>query len=324
MTDIKQQAIATVRGITKEQAGTLAMHNIDPNRFQQVAVEALLSNPAIKSCNANSLRVALRRACQDGLVPNGKEACLIPKGSGDVDYMPMVGGICKMAHRYLKATITSGHVRAGEEDNIKITQTTQGDDVVEIRSSFRKQGDPNRIVGAWALIKVPGQDAFCHIFWEEDIKRARARSSVKSPSGPWGTWTGRMAEKAVVKSAVRKALNMFPSILTEGERDTMERSLDADIEEQAVEDVIEPEAEIIEEAEFTEEPVEAEPEPEPKPKPKAKPKPKKEEPPVADVPWDYEDIADEFESENPAPPEPAKKPTLRKPKASVQKPFDLE
>ena len=246
ITNRKQQAISLVENVAKEQATTLAMHNLDVNRFKSVAVEALLSNPNIGKCEPVSLMRAMRSACQDGLVPNGKEACFIPKKTGDVQYLPMLGGICKIAHRVLGATIESGHIREGEEDTIEINQPSQGHHTVNVKPSFKKKA-VGEVVGAWALVRVKNQHDFVHIFYHNDIENARKASNMRYPGGPWDLWTGRMAEKAVVKSAVRKVLNMYPGLVGERTQDILENMLDADVEEaEIVEEEVMQEAEIAE------------------------------------------------------------------------------
>jgi len=205
----KEQTLDLAKKVAQEQAHTLAMHRIDPGMFRDTLVEALVNNPNILKANQGDLARALRQSCQDGMLPNGREAAIIVNRDGSVRFLAMRDGVCKMAHRLLRATIKSGFVRAGQQ--VEVVQRTDGDDSVQVNVNFGEEVS-EEIVGAWCWVKVPGQDAFVHIFRKDDIRNARAASNVKSAGGPWDVWTGRMAEKAVVKSAIRKALYMYPDV----------------------------------------------------------------------------------------------------------------
>ena len=207
-----KQAIANVKKqvelISTEQIATLTSHGIDKDKFSLVVAEALITNPNIINANQTELARSLRQCCQDGLIPNGREAVITVNKHGGVQYLAMRDGYCKIIHRLLGASIESGYVTKGQ--NVRIKKQAGYDDTVEIDFDFGA-AESDDIIGAWCWLKVPNQPAFVHTFTKSDIEKAQAASRVKG-DGPWKLWKGRMAEKAVVKSAMRKAVYMFPTL----------------------------------------------------------------------------------------------------------------
>ena len=68
--------------------------HITPERFARVAVMALQKNPKLLDSDRQSLYQAIQACAQDGLIPDGREAALVPYGD-KVQYLPMIGGILK-------------------------------------------------------------------------------------------------------------------------------------------------------------------------------------------------------------------------------------
>jgi recombination protein RecT len=74
-------------------AASLPKH-IPADRFIAVAQTALINAPHLAGLDRQSLYQAFMQAAQDGLMPDGREAAIIPF-AGKAKYSPMVGGICK-------------------------------------------------------------------------------------------------------------------------------------------------------------------------------------------------------------------------------------
>ena len=68
--------------------------HITPEKFQRVAMTALLHNPDLKDCSVPSVMTSLLKCAQDGLLPDNREAALV-KFAGNAQYMPMVYGLIK-------------------------------------------------------------------------------------------------------------------------------------------------------------------------------------------------------------------------------------
>ena len=258
----KSNLLALPERITKEQKATLALRGLHPAVFQETLTEAILNNPKIPRANYESLTRALRECCQSGMLPNGRDSALIVNGDGSVKYLQMRDGIAKLFHRLAKGSeIRSNYVRDGESVTVT-TDSVEGD---RVTTSVDFGAELGEVIGSWCVITVPGYKPFAHVFDRNDIAAARAASSVKGQGGPWDKWTGRMAEKAVVKSAVRKALYMFDFENTVARDDVIEILNTDDRNE------VEEESVIIEHQEK-----EPEVAPAPVQKKKAKPKPKAE------------------------------------------------
>ena len=257
--DKKNNLLALPEKITQEQKTTLALRGLHPAVFQETLTEAILNNPKIPKANYESLARALRECCQSGMLPNGRDSALIVNGDGSVKYLQMRDGIAKLFHRLAKGSeIRSNYVREGET----VTVTTDSVDGDRVSTNIDFGAELGEVIGAWCVITVPGYKPFAHVFDRNDIASARAASSVRGQGGPWDKWTGRMAEKAVVKSAVRKALYMFDFEAVA--RDDAIEILNADDKNE-----VEEEAVIIEHQE-------KEPEVKPAPVQKKKAKPKAE------------------------------------------------
>lgn len=82
---------------------------IDPERFTRVAMTAIQSAPTLLNQNRESLFGACIKAAQDGLLPDGKEAALVPF-KGQVQYMPMLAGILKKVRNSGELLTISAHV----------------------------------------------------------------------------------------------------------------------------------------------------------------------------------------------------------------------
>ena len=281
----KKQTLALADKIANEQSQTLAMHGLNPADFKGTMVEALVSNPAVINADPGGLTRALRVCCQRGVLPNGWESAIIVNRDGSVRNEIMRDGWAKIAHRVLGATITSGFVTAGQD--IEIIHDTKEGDSVRTKTTFGKRTkEEQEVIGSWCRIEVKGYPAYVHVFHQEDIEKAQAASAVKSDKGPWSQWKGRMAEKAVVKSCVKKALYMFPRLDTKSESEIRAIMDDDDRETLETEVIIDqPEAEVIEVEEVKPEPKAEKPKAAPRKrqtKPKATAKKAKPKPAPAD------------------------------------------
>lgn len=70
--------------------------NVSIDAFRNAAIVAVQDNPSILSCSPDSVFKAIRRLAGAGLVPDGREAAIVPF-KGQAQAMPMVGGLRKIA-----------------------------------------------------------------------------------------------------------------------------------------------------------------------------------------------------------------------------------
>ena len=65
-------------------------------KFIRVAQTAIRQNPSLALLDRQSLYAAFHKCAADGLIPDGREAAIVPFGQ-TATYMPMIQGICKKA-----------------------------------------------------------------------------------------------------------------------------------------------------------------------------------------------------------------------------------
>jgi RecT family len=87
--------------------------HIPPARFMRVVMTAVQNNPKLLKCTRQSFFNACMKCAQDGLLPDGREAALVPFAEDDdgkakadlAQYMPMVAGIRKKVRNSACCTI---------------------------------------------------------------------------------------------------------------------------------------------------------------------------------------------------------------------------
>ena len=68
--------------------------HISSEKFIQVVVTAVQNNPGLLTLDRQSLYLSCIKCAQDGLLPDGQEAALVPR-KGKVAYTPMIEGVLK-------------------------------------------------------------------------------------------------------------------------------------------------------------------------------------------------------------------------------------
>lgn len=207
LTEKKVYANSLVK-LVKEVEDLLYAVGVEPAEYAAGLKATFLANSklyedALKHPQHFSL--AIRQCASAGLLPDGKEAALVPFKS-KLSFMPMVGGYLRIAAR-LGLKVKHGIVRAGDNFSVKVlTHATDDnpdmDDVVVHEQNYFSQDGKRDIIGAWAWVKDGNQPAMARVFTMEEINQARAASAA-GKDGPWVTWPQRMAEKTVIKSLLK-------------------------------------------------------------------------------------------------------------------------
>ena len=197
----------------RSSAITLAQYGMDPDLFAEVTCEALLANPDIMNCTEESIAKALRAACQDGLVPNGREAAIWvsrdrQQGTDQATYLPMKEGMARLAWESLQAELHTGVIREGDE--VLVAQGAGIMQNIEIkRDPFReKEGE---VKGCYLWCHLPFEKYPRLVLWrKEDIDRRRAASRTKS-GGPWETWYAEKAQTSICNHFLRSIRHLITS-----------------------------------------------------------------------------------------------------------------
>jgi recombination protein RecT len=193
-----QELVWRVRGDEFKQQMALALpEGISADRFIRATVTALMANPDLATqASHDSIFTALLRSAQDGLVPDGREAALVVY-SGKAQYLPMVGGLRKIA---------------GEHGWALVTEVAKQGDVFEYELGLepklrhvpaRPGVDRGQTIAAYCVASHPSGHRFVEVMLINELEQIRA-TSKKPTSGPWKDWTDRMYEKTVGKRAFAK------------------------------------------------------------------------------------------------------------------------
>lgn len=232
-----------------EFVGSLPSH-ISFEKFQRTIATAALTNATLLTCDRQSLLVSASKAAQDGLLPDGREAALVPfkvnkKVDGQwqsywaVQYMPMVYGL-------RKKILQSGEVVSLETGVVYRAELEAGHFIFEVglEPPIRhrpkldltdEQMHDDEIVAAYSIARL--KNATGEPYWSVEVMRRAEINKVRetsqtgatrdkkgnprTASGPWVDWFGEMAKKTVLRRH-SKTLPMSGDILDAIERDDEE------------------------------------------------------------------------------------------------------
>lgn len=185
-------------------AGELDMlpANVSFEAFRNAAVVAITDNPGILQCNNESIFKAIRRLAAAGLVPDGREAAIVPF-KGQAQAMPMVYGLIKVARNSGEiSSIWAEVVRGDEEFRISM---------VNGERKFEHDYDPltrtGEVKGAYAVAKLKDGMIEVEAMGRTDIEKRRKASANQrdaNPTGIWGQWYEEMAKKTVIRALVKR------------------------------------------------------------------------------------------------------------------------
>lgn len=172
---------------------TAALPNhIKQEKFQRVVMTSLNQNPDLLGCDRLSLFNSCVKCAQDGLLPDGREAALVPF-KGQVQYMPMVYGLIKRTRQSGELASLSAHV-VYENDHFDYAL---GDDE-RIDHKPHMGADRGQIIAAYAIAKLKDGTVQREVMTKAEIEEVRNVSRAKN-AGPWSQWYGEMARKTVVR-----------------------------------------------------------------------------------------------------------------------------
>ena len=190
-------------------AGELALPStVSQDAFKNAAIVAVQDNPHILRCEPASVMKAIRTLAGAGLVPDGREAAIVPfKGSAQA--MPMVSGLVKVARNSGKITaLWADVVYEGETLDIWIEDgERKWNHVQEDGSRIDAMSRGGSIRGAYAVAKLTdGSVDFQPMSFDEIEKRRRASANQKGPkpTGIWEQWYEEMAKKTVIRNLCKR------------------------------------------------------------------------------------------------------------------------
>lgn len=185
-------------------AGELDMlpDNVSFEAFRNAAVVAITDNPAILQCSRESVFKSIRRLAAAGLVPDGREAAIVPF-KGQAQAMPMVYGLIKVARNSGEISSIWAEVVRGEE-TFTIAMTDGERHFDHKYDPLNRSGD---VKGAYAVAKLKDGTIEVEAMGRDDIEKRRKASANQrepNPSGIWGQWYDEMAKKTVIRALVKR------------------------------------------------------------------------------------------------------------------------
>jgi recombination protein RecT len=163
-------------------------------RFFRVVLTAVQINPDLLACDRPSLFNSALRCAQDGLLPDGREAALVPFKT-KVQYLPMYQGLLKRFRNSGQFRwITAGIVYEGELYEHFIDETGE---------RFKHvPGDDNTgkaIKRIYAIATTKDGGSFIADLSMAEVNKRRAMSRATREDAPWKQWPDEMMKKTAIR-----------------------------------------------------------------------------------------------------------------------------
>lgn len=175
------------------------------DRLKSVFLIAVQQNPDILKCTEESLRREISKCAADGLVPDSKEAVILPyKNSNGIylaNYQPMVMGIIKrMKELGGVFSIACSVVHKNDEF---IYDEADPDALSHKPDRFASIEERGAIIGGYAVFR----DNLRRVMHTEVMTMAdfeAVRKASKAPNSPaWTTWPTEMYRKSVLRRGAK-------------------------------------------------------------------------------------------------------------------------
>lgn len=197
--------------------------NVSVDAFRNAAIVAVQDNPKILACDQGSVFKSIRKLAAAGLVPDGREAALVPfKTKIDGNYvdvcqaMPMVFGLVKMARRSGEISDIRAHiVYQAEVDQGKFSYVIGDTETLTHHPILF--GEKGAAVGCYAIAEL--KDGSIIREWMDAaqidvVRRAGASQKIfergsapkvsETPVGIWKDWWDQMWKKTVIRRLCKR------------------------------------------------------------------------------------------------------------------------
>ena len=211
MSEIKQLSPVdalrnSILNMTSQFQAALPKH-ITPDKFVRVIMTAVTTNPKLVQADRSSFFAACLKAASDGLLPDGKEAALVPfnvKGGGvSINYIPMISGILKkIRNSGLVSSIGANLVF--QNDKFSYYVDDKGPHFNhEPADPF---GDAGDIRGVYAYATLQDGSSYFEPMSMKDIEAIKETSKSKD----FGPWSGKFEGEMMKKTAIRRLAKRLP------------------------------------------------------------------------------------------------------------------
>lgn len=167
-------------------------------KFVRVASTAIRNNPNLADpakVDRLSLYAAFHRCAQTGLVPDGREAAIVPF-KGKAQFMPMVSGLCKLARN-------SGEIKTINAQIVYKNDSYEHwiDESGEHFKHVPARGDRGDVSLVYAFCQTKDDGVFF-----EELNMADIDAIQKMSRADDGPWKGPFRTEMMRKSAIRRLL----------------------------------------------------------------------------------------------------------------------
>lgn len=195
-----------------EELASLLPSTVTLDAFRNVAIIAVKKNPDLLKCDRRSLHNQITAAAIDGLIPDGKEAVILPQKEKVKDeegkdkwvmaarYQPMTHGIRKRA-RELDGIIIDAKVVCKND----AFECEEGDSPFIKHKPTPLDQDPGQMIGAYAIFRKG--DSILH---REILRQAHVMAIKAISKQPDGLMWTKFEEEAWRKSAIRRGIKTVP------------------------------------------------------------------------------------------------------------------
>ena len=175
---------------------------LTPERFTRVALTAIVKNPKLLECNRESVLLALYKAAELGLEPDGRRAHLIPYKQE-----------CQLIIDYkgkVELALRSGSVSTIHADAVCDKGAFEYDRGELKKHTIDFRSDRGAPYAYYCLVRMKDGTEICAVMSIKEIELVRKRSKAAN-SGPWVTDFDEMAKKTVFHR-VSKWLVLSPEL----------------------------------------------------------------------------------------------------------------
>lgn len=190
--------------IMKEQFLMVLPDDVRIEKFIRVLQTLVTVSPNLLRVNRQSLYNAAMESAKMGLLPDGKEAAIVPFKQ-HAQFIPMVGGLIKKA--YQSGIVSNLLARiVYKEDSFAYEIDNSGEKLMHSPVLFRK-GEEEKL-GVYAMAKLKDGTICVEVLDNLEIQKIKKISL--SRSGPWhGPFEDEMWKKSAIKRLAKRLPGMF-------------------------------------------------------------------------------------------------------------------
>ena len=169
--------------------------------YQRTVLNAFVLQPELAECTTTSIDAAIMRAINARLMPDGREAAIIPF-KRVATFIPMIDGQVKLAHQATPGLSLRTRV-VYREDHFEYSEGLYPKlDHVPSSDGARTADD---VIAVYAIARTRMDSAPVYeVMLRGDIDRHRGFSPSGQRGGPWASHYQEMAQKTVLRKLLRR------------------------------------------------------------------------------------------------------------------------